>query len=75
MAVNTILTNQYANAEDALDELNRDNIIEEVNANYGNKAAAGTATTDIDYTTGGYVVTLTMDSSWMKITNVSTAKE
>lgn len=75
VAVNTILTNQYANAEDALDELNRDNIIEEVNANYGNKAAAGTATTDIDYTTGGYVVTLTMDSSWMKITNVSTEKE
>lgn len=84
MAVNTILTNQYVSVDDEeeaeaiLSELNRDNIISEINANYGNKASAGTEDNQIKYTTGGYDVIVTMKTddttdeiNWMKIDTVS----
>lgn len=65
-AINTILTNQYA--EVATDNtLNQATIISVVNANYGAGKAVANGTNKIDYTTGGYKITLTLSSDFMKI--------
>lgn len=65
-AINTILTNQYA--EVATDNtLNQATIISVVNANYGAGKAVTNGTNKIDYTTGGYKITLTLSSDFMKI--------
>lgn len=76
MAINTILTNKYAgvaasNVEgsEVYNELTIDNIVAEVNRNYGDKAAAETDaqienyTRKIKYTTGGYVVRVELDDA------------
>ena len=67
MAINTILTNKYAGiTENATSEvfntLSISNLVKEINNNYGGTATEK-GTDKIDYTSGGYKVTVTLDTA------------
>ena len=70
MAINTILTNKYAGVaentttpgSEVFNNLTLLNIVTEINNNYGGTAATN-GTDKIDYTSGGYKVTVTLDTA------------